>query len=131
MTKEDGDMHTLTSRYMKIVLLFIGGFATINGLYLALTTNMNVGVILTLLLGVGLFSYGIFYMQVNDKFPKWLKTVLLLLLAILLGFISFLFIYGNADNASHEEDIVIVLGASVHGETPGEALQNRLDAAVD
>ena len=105
-------MRTLISRYIKIVLLLVGGIITTNGLYLALTTNMNVGVILTILLGLGLFSYGIFYTRVNDKFFKWLKIALILLLAILLGFVSFLFIYGNADNVSHEEGVIIVLGAS-------------------
>lgn len=41
-----------------------------------------------------------------------------------------LIIYGKGDSVTYNEDAVIVLGAAVHGKTPGLTLKKRLDAAV-
>ncbi len=110
--------------------LLIGAVITFNAIMLFLLSNLNLGNILTLLLGSAFLLYGICFDKINRAFPKAVKIALVSFLALLVSFMSFLLIFGSSDNIDYKEDAVIVLGAAVHGETPSAVLKSRLDAAV-
>lgn len=116
---------------LRLLLLVVGIFATLNGIVLTFTTNLNIGNLLTLFLGVFFLLWSVFYNKVSEKFPKVLKIVIIVLLAMVIAFCSFLFIYGSTNSINYEEDAIIVLGAGVHGEKPSRVLKDRLNAVLD
>ena len=117
--------------FWRILIIVFGIVLTINGLLLFLRTNFNLGNFLTLGLGAFLLLYGIRFDWVKEKFPKWLKVIIALVLSSVVLLASFLFLYGLNDNTDYKEDAIIVLGAAVQGDTPSLALADRLDSAVE
>lgn len=113
----------------KLIFIILGAIVTATGIAVSLTSNMNAGVILTLLLGILLLAIGTFS-RLAFAAPRWLWIVFFTAVALFLIFSVFLMIYGHCDTASGEEDAVIVLGAGVHGTVPSRALRGRLDAAI-
>ncbi len=117
--------------WLQFLALALGCVATVNGIVLSVTTNFNLGNILTLLLGAVFLSVAIFFNKIIMEFPIWLKAALIFILVCVLGLGSFLFIYGVSDNVSYNEDAVIVLGAAIHKDVPSLVLKQRLDKAVE
>lgn len=115
----------------RVLLFILGAALSINGLILFFTTNFNLGNILTLILGIFLFLYSVYFEWINANFPIWLKTLIAVGLSFVVLLASFLLIYGFNDNVNHKEDAIIVLGAAVHGKTPSVSLADRLDTAVE
>ena len=120
---------------MPKIFLTIGSVLSAYGLLLFITANFNLGVILTILLGMFFLIYGIFYKKVNNRtkagFGKYVKSFVIVILCaeiILTGFIA---MYGQNDNVTYKEDAVIVLGAGIRGDNVTLPLKLRLDKAVD
>lgn len=120
---------------MKRAFLFVlGTLVFLNGAFLYMISNFNLGVILTILLGAFLLACAVFYKRIKKitrkgifKYIKYLVLVLVLFEICLVGFIAF---YGQNDNVDYTEDAVIVLGAGVRGERITIPLKLRLDAAI-
>lgn len=111
---------------VKILFLILGAAVTLDGIFMWLTSNFNLGNVMTLLLGAVLLAFGFFHTCLSKpwKIAVWAVFVLVIVsVTALLGF-------GLTDTVTHEEDAVIVLGAAVRGEVPSGALQDRLDAAL-
>lgn len=113
----------------KYIFIIIGAIVTALGTVISLTSNMNAGVILTLILGIVFLAIGLFSRRVF-ALPRWIHAVFFAALALFVVFSSFLMIYGHCDTADGSEDAIIILGAGVHGKTPSRALRGRLDAAI-
>lgn len=114
----------------RIIVFVIGAFLSVNALLLFFTTNFNLGNVLTLVLGVVLLLYAIYYNLVNKKFPKWFMIIIAVGFSAVVLLASFLLVYGFNDNADYKEDALIVLGAAVQGDVPSLSLTDRLDAAA-
>lgn len=119
---------------MQIVLILIGVFLFINGSFMAVVSNFNIGVIITILSGMFFIAWGIFYKKINSAAKsgvlRWLKYIVyagIILECLLLLFIA---VYGQADNAAYDEDAVIVLGAGIRGDRVSVPLAYRLNKAV-
>ncbi len=119
-------MKQKTAKYIFIIL---GAAVTVLGLCISFTSNINAGVIMTVLLGVLLLAIGIFSRHAF-ALPRWIRILFFAALAVFFVFSSFLMIYGHCDTADGNENAIIVLGAGVHGRTPSRALRGRLDAAI-
>ena len=115
----------------QVALLVAGGCLTANGIYLLYLSNMNIGTIATLLLGLILLFSGICINGLVKVIPKWIKSVFLSGLLIMMMYISFLIIYGATEDATYQEDVIIVLGCGIRGEQVTESLRQRLDRAID
>lgn len=113
------------------LLLLAGAAITVNGLALLFTANLNTGIILTILLGAALLLYGIYFRSINNSCPKRIKAATIVITIIALCFCAFLHINGTTDTITYDEDVIIVLGASVNNKTPGKSLAGRLDAAAE
>lgn len=124
-------MITFNFPIWRIFLFIIGTALSINALILFFTSNFNLGNVLTLLLGIFLILYSVYFEWINANFPIWLKTIIALGLSAVVLLSGFLLIYGLNDNSNNKEDALIVLGAAVHGKTPSATLSDRLDAAAD
>jgi uncharacterized SAM-binding protein YcdF (DUF218 family) len=113
------------------LLLLTGSIVTVNSVILNITTNLNLGNVLQLLLGIVLLVYGLFFKRINRLVPLWIR---LSFAGVLVAFIIFalsLIAYGVSDNVTYDEDAIVVLGAGLNGKEPGTALKGRLDAALE
>ncbi len=109
------------------ICYIIGGVLFLNGAVLLLISNINVGYLAMVGLGVLLLLLGLFY----SKIPRWIKGVFVAGLAVWFGFAAVLYGYGWADTVNYREDAVIVLGAGLKGDRPSKILRTRLDEAVE
>ena len=116
---------------LQALFLAFGTFCLFNGVIISMTSNLNLGNILTLLLGGMLVFVGMFWSRLSKECPKWMKTSFFILLTIILVFSSSLYFYGKSDNVTYDEDVVIVLGAGLRGDRPSSTLKGRLNAAFD
>lgn len=111
-------------------------FSTIAGVLLlgntalmSVIANFNIGLVPVFMLGAVLLIYGIFFEKL--PFRKAVSALLALGLAVIIGFASFLAIYGRNDNADYTEKTVIVLGCGIRGERVSVGLAKRLNKAYE
>lgn len=114
-------------KILRILLIIIGCIFSIDGAISALTANFTIGIISEILLGAVCILFGMFL----KKLKAWLKiSVTAVLASILISCIS-VWLYGIHDTADYTEDVLIVLGAGIHGEIPTAPLAARLDTAAE
>ena len=101
---------------------------------MAVVSNFNLGVILTVAFGLLLLLWGLFYKKINKvsktgalKVIKYIAIALICVEAVLVGFIA---IYGQSDNCEYTEDAVIVLGAGIRADRVTVPLAMRLNEAI-
>lgn len=122
------------------ILFFILGIAGIaDTAFVRTFSNWNLGVILPAVLGIPLLLYGIFYVKINNLCEvytsvKIAKLCIRALYFIFLAMLAVAVIYmatPKTARPAEECDVVIVLGAAVHGDEPSLTLTKRLDKAID
>ena len=118
-------------KILQIIFIIMGILVLGNGLYASTVCNMNAGLIVNILLGIIILSYGIFYRILIKKLPRWIVGVYYFGLTLIAIVIPVMFISGGTDDVTYQEDAVIVLGAAVRGEEISGALQKRLDVAIE
>lgn len=110
-----------------ILTAAIGAFALIDGMIGAVTANFNIGFLTEMLAGLFCIAICVFW----NKIKSWIKAVSLIAVAAVLCCALAICLYGTRDTADYNEDVLIVLGAAVNGETPTRPLVKRLDTAVE
>ena len=110
------------------ILTVVGFLLLLNSILMAIFTNFNSGTIFTAVAGLVALAYGIFFRKLSKI--KLLNYILACGLTLLCCLIAIIAIYGKADNATYNEDALIVLGAAIMGEEPSYPLYMRLEAAV-
>lgn len=112
------------------ILSIIAGVLLIGNTVLMLTiSNLNFGLVPVAGLGAMLLGYGLIFDKIKTK--KIIHIFIAVVLTILLGFGSFLAIYGGGDNADYSEKTVIVLGCGIRGERVSVGLAKRLNKAAE
>ena len=111
---------------MKFILYALGVAVTANSVFAWFTSNFNLGNVMTLLFGLALLAFAMFYCALTHA----IRAVAYAVFAAAILCISLLLGCGFRDTATYEEDAIIVLGAAVRGEIPSGALRDRLDVAV-
>jgi len=98
-----------------------------NAVFLFRVSNPTIGFALQLVLALFIVAYAVFFNRIhrNVHIGLWLCSL------IPITFVLFLFTYGNISNATHEEDVVIVLGAGIMGENVTRPLAHRLNTAFE
>ncbi len=114
---------------LKLAAIISGTFLLGNAALMAIIANLNLGLVPVAGLGAVLLCYGIFFEKLGKI--KIINAVLCLGLAVVIGFSSFLALYGNNDNATYNEQAVIVLGCGIRGERVSVGLAKRLNKAVE
>jgi len=112
---------------MKYILLVLSALSILLSMMLFPRVHFSIGFQLHLALSIIAFIYALFWKNI----PRKVHITLGLLCLIPLCFVLFLAIYGNVSNADYTEDVVIVLGAGIHGETVSRPLARRLDTALE
>jgi uncharacterized SAM-binding protein YcdF (DUF218 family) len=117
----------MKTKIVRLLFIIFGIVFILNSALVGVSSNFTTGVILEFLLGAVCVSMGALY----DKIKKPLKITVYTGLAIVLCACVSLWIYGAHDTADYNEDVLIVLGAGVHGYTPTEPLRKRLDSTLE
>lgn len=110
----------------RVVLIILGGWLSLNAIWLALTANLTVGTAATAVVGVGLLAWARWF----RRLPMLVHGLALAAVLAVVGLSTFLAVQGSGSDADFTEDAVIVLGAAVHGSELSPTLQGRLDAAL-
>ena len=111
---------------MRKFLFVIGGLLLLNVIILLFLINFHIGIVLQALVSVSILIYAFFL----EKFNRIIHIIAIIICIIPLIFITFLAIYGNINNSTYDEDVVIVLGTGIDGQTVRGNLARRLDEAV-
>ncbi len=120
---------------MKFVLAVLGVALTLLGGGLCVVANLNLGSVMTLILGI-LFLLAVCYWEklrvlTKSGIGRILKFSVVILFCAFLGFVTFLAGFGGTESVDYTEDAVIVLGAGIRGDQVTQVLQYRLDSAVE
>ncbi len=114
---------------VKICSIIAGALLIGNTVLMAVIANLNIGLVPVAGLGGILLVYGLFFNKLQGK--KLVHIFVAAVLAVLLGFGSFLAVYGGNDNATYDEKTVIVLGCGIRGERVSVGLAKRLNKAAE
>lgn len=122
---------TTLDRILKWVVLGLGVIIIFDAFYVTLVSKLNVGTYITYLFGAFLVFCAVVKKSFILKVPMILRYTVIIGVIVLIVFVSFIYLYGNIDNVTYDEDAVIVLGAGLRGENVSRLLKNRLDAAIE
>jgi uncharacterized SAM-binding protein YcdF (DUF218 family) len=111
---------------IRLILLVLGGAALYNAGYLAIKTNMNLGLIMEAAAGLILVAFAVWRRLARIR---WLRIAALVTAVAVMAASAGLAAFGLHDTASDADDALIVLGAGVHGRTVTAVLSARLDVA--
>ena len=106
-----------------------------SGILLLVNNTNNIGVYLTIMLGIVLILLAVCMRIIKRLFiyplVKLLSAVVSALCILSLISSAFLFIYGKSDTVTYNEDYLVVLGCGINGTEPSLMLTKRLDKAVE
>ncbi len=114
---------------VKILSIISGTLLIGNTALMSVIANFNIGLLPVAGLGAMLLGYGLLFDRIKTK--KIIHIFVAAVLVTLLGFGSFLAIYGGRDNADYSEETVIVLGCGIRGERVSVGLAKRLNKAAE
>jgi len=120
-----GDYMKIIPEIIRIILALAALLLMLNAAMLLRISNPTIGFLLQGLVSLFVMAYAILF----NKIPKRVHFAMGGLALIPIVFVAFLFVYGNTSNVTGNEDVVIVLGAGVRGESVTRPLARRLDAA--
>ena len=122
-------------KVIRSIIAVIGTFLIINAIWLIMVSNINMGVLGTFALGIILIGVSVLWniikQKTNNKIGKILKYIIIILFLLWFILLSFIAIYGKADNVTYKEDAVIVLGCGIRGKNVSAVLAYRLDKTVE
>lgn len=116
---------------LRILTIALGVLLLGNALIVTMASNFNLGILLTYLVAGVLIVGGILWQYILRYLPRWLWITVIVGLACVIVSASALLLYGQTDRVTHDEDVIIVLGAGIHGERVSLTLRDRLDAAIE
>ncbi|MCL2757431.1 MAG: YdcF family protein [Coriobacteriia bacterium] len=116
-------------KLVKLIVIIIGVLLLIDALINAVVANFQAGLIVLLGVSIALIIYGVIWYK--KRIPKLIHAAVIVASLVVVSFSGFLAIYGNNDNVTYDEDVVIVLGAGIRGEQVTKTLAHRLDKAIE
>ncbi|MCL2592209.1 MAG: YdcF family protein [Defluviitaleaceae bacterium] len=117
----------MKTKVLRIFLIIIGLLSLANVGLMYLIANPTIGFTLQAIISICVILYAIFFNKLNKK----IHIAIISVAFIPIAFSLFLMIYGNISNANYQEDVVIVLGAGINGETVSRPLAHRLDRTIE
>ena len=119
----------MKKKYLQHIIIIIGVLLLVYTVIMALIMNLSVGVVALGIFSIALIVYGVKWRK--SKIKKWVHVAAVVICSIIALFSGFLASYGSNDTSRFDEDVVIVLGAGIHGEEPSPALTHRLNKAIE
>lgn len=121
-------------KLIRFLLIAFGSLLVLDTLFMLRLSNVNLGILLPAILGLPLILLGILLPWTNHGVLcvlKWIAIVGYSLLLVVLLVCGILMKTASTDSEDVDADVVIVLGAAVHGDHVTWVLSNRLDTAAD
>ncbi|MDR1619071.1 MAG: YdcF family protein [Clostridiales bacterium] len=122
---------------IRIPLILAGALLIADTLFVFCISNLNLGVIIPAILGLPLLLLGLFLPGLTQashySLFRVLKIVLIAGYALVIaafGVTSIIISHNAKQTVPRDLDVIIVLGASLHGETPTRILTERLLTAT-
>ncbi len=117
---------------MRFIWLILGLLFSADGLYCAAVGRMGLGEAVIIAAGIIFILWSVFYDAMRTKkFLKFLKGLFAAFMIILTVYSVGICVFGMFDNATYNEDYVIVLGAGLDGSEPSATLKERLDKTLE
>ena len=120
-------------KVLRIICIVVGAFLVLDTIVVSMLSNYNLGVILPAIIGLPLLLLGVFMHHMNGGFLGFLKWFLLICYALgAIVLIGLGILMGTSAKRADKVDanVLIVLGAAVHGDRVTWVLSNRLDTAA-
>jgi uncharacterized SAM-binding protein YcdF (DUF218 family) len=114
-----------TSTFIVGCLCVLGATAT------TIAFGFTVGNVIGLIAGAFFIGLYFVYPKLSARLRKWLKISLFCVALFMSIMIVFIGIKGAKDTTTFNEDVVLVLGCGIRGETLLPTLQRRLDTCLD
>ena len=121
-------------KVLRIICIAVGAFLVLDTIVVSMLSNYNLGVILPAIIGLPLLLLGVFMHHMNGGFLGFLKWFLLICYALgAIVLIGLGILMGTSAKRADKVDanVLIVLGAAVHGDRVTWVLSNRLDTAAE
>ena len=115
----------MKDRVFKIIYLIIGAFLLFWGIVGIVVSELYSGPVFLLISGVVFTLVGAFI----SKIHLIIKCGFLALFLLGVGFLVWVYSYGENDTVTFKEDAIIVLGAKIEGDRPSPRLEQRLESA--
>jgi uncharacterized SAM-binding protein YcdF (DUF218 family) len=111
-----------------LALLGLGVAACYNAAFLAIKTNLNLGLVLEVAVGLAMIAFGL-----SGRLGRirWLRIAGLSAAVAVAAACAGLAGFGLRDSAGADDDALIVLGAGIHGRAVTQVLAARLDVAYE
>ncbi len=122
-------------RVVRAVSAGLGLVLMVNAVFMACVSNFNVGFVMTFVTGAFILTFAVNFDKINALTRcgvlRWMKYAVYAAVVFVLSVIVFIAVYGYVDTVTYDEDVLIVLGAGIHGEAVTYPLMHRLDKAAD
>lgn len=123
----------LPSKVGLCFLYLAAGLLAVYSVSLVFLSNFNMGNLMVWLLTACVVAYAVFRRPLNAWFASGAGRAVFCVAAVLAGIylavIAFVSVSGYSNPPTGNEQVVIVLGAGLHRDTPSKLLQYRLDKA--
>lgn len=113
------------------ILIIIGFIFLFNGLIILTCSNLNLGTLLTIFIGLVLICYGALYNRLKRYINKYILIIFILCLVSILALMMFLGFYGRIDSTKYDDEAIIILGCGIRGDKVSHSLQMRLDKGIE
>lgn len=121
-------------RFLRILFAVIGALLIADSVIIAALSNYNLGVIMPAILGAPLVFLALMLPRMNSGFLlvlKWLIISGYCVASVVFIVCGILMVTAAHRSEKVEADVLIVLGAALHGDRVTWVLSNRLDTASD
>jgi len=122
------------TKLLRLVAGFLGCLLLANAGILWSMSNINLGLIMTTVIGFILLFYALFsrllMRMLDNRFGLYMKLFSLILTIYFIFTTTLITVSGRTNSVTYKEDAIIVLGAAVHGEEVSRILASRLDTAL-
>ncbi len=113
--------------FARIALWIAGALLVADAIVCTGLEGAHIGVYIAALLGLLVLLYGCFLPRLKGVRSMHIAALCLCLIFLMPAI--FFAVYGHHDTADHKEEVLIVLGASLHDNAPSSTLAGRLETA--
>jgi uncharacterized SAM-binding protein YcdF (DUF218 family) len=121
----------INKKFLFLGFLLISGLFILGPTILTIVYGITAGNILSFIAGLFLISLYFIYPKLPVRLLKRIKTLLLCGIIIIFAGIFFIFMKGLKNTTTFNENVVLLLGCSIRGETLLKTSQQRCDACLN
>jgi uncharacterized SAM-binding protein YcdF (DUF218 family) len=118
-------------KFLYIFIFVVGCLCILGATATTIAFGFTVGNAIAFIAGLFLISLYFIYPKLPKRLRRWIKAVLLCGMTFMIVMMLFIGIKGTKNTTAFNEDVVLVLGCGIRGETPLPTMQERLDKCLN